>query len=319
MTAALVALGSNLGDRRQNLQRAVALLAATPGIQVKDISRLRATRPIGGPAGQMEFLNGAALLETSLSPEQLRAAMAEVETVLGRVRPQTSSAWGSRTIDLDLLLYGQETIETPDLIVPHPRMAFRRFVIEPAAEIAPDWRHPTIGWTMAELRDHLRDAPNYIAIAGPIGVGKSALAADVAALTSGRLLTDPAGRSPERQIELLESREKQLARSTWPPDDRPTISDYWFNQSLWFAEQTLGRDDLIKFADRWQLAVGRIVQPKLLVSLDAGQAAAEPDEALQLLWSMVSRPGCGPLLRLDAAKPEAARTELAAAIDAMRP
>src|SRR5260221_497271 len=134
MAAALIALGSNLGDRQRNLDDTIAQLAAQSGIHHVAKSRWHATRPIGGPPGQREFLNGAALIETTLSPEQLHAALKQIEAAAGRNRGER---WAPRTLDLDLLLYDDRVIDTPDLTVPHPRMAFRRFVLEPAAEVSP--------------------------------------------------------------------------------------------------------------------------------------------------------------------------------------
>lgn len=156
MTAALIAVGSNLGDRAELLRRAVAQLAATPGIVVVAQSRLYETEPVGGPAGQGDFLNGAVLLETSLDPDELLAALKGIETSLGRERREH---WGPRTIDLDLLLYGREVINTARLTVPHPRMTERGFVLEPAAEIAPHMVYPPSGRSVAQLYQHLLALP----------------------------------------------------------------------------------------------------------------------------------------------------------------
>ena len=251
MTLALVALGSNLGDRQSNLDRAMQLLAAVPGVRLIAASGSHATHPIGGPSGQGDFLNAAALFETSLKPAALFAAMHDVETALGRRRD--GPRWSPRPIDLDLLLYGSLVVETAELTVPHPRMAFRRFVIEPAAEVAPTMMHPTIGWTLAELREHLRTAPPYVAIAGAPGAGKSQLAADVSGLLGARLLEDPSalhhtqadptgasGPSWESEIELFESRSAQLAEAMPAGKEHGlVVSDYWFEQAQCFAALTL--------------------------------------------------------------------------------
>ena len=98
-------------------------------------------RPIGGPAGQEPFLNAAALLETSLPPAELLARLQRIELHLGRTR---ETRWAARTLDLDLLLYDNLVLNTPYLTLPHPRMAFRRFVLEPAAEVAPEMAHPRL-------------------------------------------------------------------------------------------------------------------------------------------------------------------------------
>ncbi len=134
MTRAYVGLGSNLGDRERNLRSALALLDAED-VRVLAVSRFRDTDPVGY-ADQPRFLNAAALVETDLSAPELLERLLAVERSLGRER--TGPRFGPRTIDLDLLLYGDETIDQPGLTVPHPRLAERRFVLEPLAELEPD-------------------------------------------------------------------------------------------------------------------------------------------------------------------------------------
>ena len=129
MTVAYVGLGSNLGDREATIRAAVAAL---PGVVA--ISQLRETEPVG-VTEQPAFLNGAARLETGLSPRELLDTLLEIERGLGRERRER---WGPRTIDLDLLLYGGETVDEPGLTVPHPSLHERRFVLEPLAELDPE-------------------------------------------------------------------------------------------------------------------------------------------------------------------------------------
>ena len=124
---AFVGIGSNLGDREENLRRAVELLAAEEGIDVGAVSEIRETEPVG-PVEQGPFLNGAVQIETELGPRELLDRLLEVEQRLGRVRDER---WGPRTIDLDLLLYGDLYVDQPGLTVPHPRLAERLFVLEP--------------------------------------------------------------------------------------------------------------------------------------------------------------------------------------------
>jgi 2-amino-4-hydroxy-6-hydroxymethyldihydropteridine diphosphokinase len=154
---ALIGLGSNLGDRRAMLEGAIAALNATLGIRVLRISSFQETDPVGGPPGQGTFLNAAAALETTLDPWDLLQVLQTIETWFGRVR---AVRWGERTLDLDLLLFDDRIIETPELTVPHPRLADRRFVLEPLAEIAPDTIEPRTGRTLSELlRDLDRGLP----------------------------------------------------------------------------------------------------------------------------------------------------------------
>jgi 2-amino-4-hydroxy-6-hydroxymethyldihydropteridine diphosphokinase len=133
---AYVGLGANLGDREETIRSAVALLGTQPGIDVVAVSSLRETEPVGY-VDQPAFLNGAVAIETELSPQELLGRLLAVELALGRVRGK-SPRFGPRAIDLDLLLYGAEVVDEPGLTVPHPRLAERRFVLEPLHELDPD-------------------------------------------------------------------------------------------------------------------------------------------------------------------------------------
>jgi 2-amino-4-hydroxy-6-hydroxymethyldihydropteridine diphosphokinase len=146
LTRVAIALGSNLGDRKGYLQSAIAALQ--PSIQNLRVSTFHDTAPVGvGP--QPTFLNATAVGETSLKAQDLLDTLLAIERDLGRERPFPGAA---RTLDLDLILYGDAIIdEAPSLVVPHPRYKERRFVLEPLAEIAPDWRDPVTGQTVEEL------------------------------------------------------------------------------------------------------------------------------------------------------------------------
>jgi len=134
MARAYVGLGANLGDREATLLRAVALLGDGDDVEVVRVSSFRDTEPIG-LVEQPRFLNGAVELETHLTPRELLDRLLKVEARLGRRRD--GSRFGPRTIDLDLLLYGQEQVAEPGLIVPHPRLHERRFALEPLVELDP--------------------------------------------------------------------------------------------------------------------------------------------------------------------------------------
>jgi len=138
---AFVGIGSNLGDREAHLSRAVELLSAEDGIVVVAVSEVRETAPVG-PVPQGPFLNGAVRVETDLSPRELLERLLAVEERMGRLRRER---FGPRTIDLDLLVYGDETVDEPGLTVPHPRLHERRFALEPLAELAPDLEIPGKG------------------------------------------------------------------------------------------------------------------------------------------------------------------------------
>lgn len=142
MPRAYIGLGANLGPREVTLLRAADLLAADAGIEMLEISQLRETDPVGD-VEQPSFLNGAVAIETTLSPRELLDVLLRVERELGRVRD--GERWGPRTIDLDLLLYGDEVVDEEGLRVPHPRLHERRFALEPLADLEPELEIPGLG------------------------------------------------------------------------------------------------------------------------------------------------------------------------------
>lgn len=146
---AFLGLGSNLGDRLANLQRAVDALGAEAGVRVTRSSRVWETEPVGGPQ-QPDFLNAVVSIETDLEPHALLAACNRVEALLGRTR---DIRWGPRTIDIDVLLMGDRTVDDPVLTVPHPRVSGRAFVLLPLLELAPDPVLPD-GTRLLEVRLH---------------------------------------------------------------------------------------------------------------------------------------------------------------------
>lgn len=149
MTRAFVGLGANLGDRERTLRAAVDALAAEEGIELVAVSTLRETEPVG-VGEQPRYLNGVAVLETTLPPRRLLARLLETERRFGRVR--VPGEHGPRTLDLDLLLYGNEEIDEAGLAVPHPRLHERGFVLEPLAELAPGLVVPGRGDVESLLR-----------------------------------------------------------------------------------------------------------------------------------------------------------------------
>ncbi len=152
---ASIGLGSNLGDRMVNLGGAIAALRETPGVGIAKVSSFRETDPVGGPPGQEKFLNAVALLETTLEPVSLLHVLQEIEDRFARVR---TVRWGPRTLDLDLLLFDDRIIQTPELTIPHPRIHTRRFVLEPLVEIVPDAVDPVTNRAFADiLADLARD------------------------------------------------------------------------------------------------------------------------------------------------------------------
>jgi hypothetical protein len=247
-----------------------------------------------------------------------------------------------------MLLYGQKAIDSPELTIPHPRMAFRRFVLEPAVEIASELVHPELGWTLRRLLDHLNTATAYVAFAGLPGAGKSRLATAVAERTGARLITDPveAAESPkaglhdcrdlrfhrlclDRRVEVLDSR-------SWPAESTESVSDFWFEQAEAYAHSWLPIPEKRQY-DKWHdEARQRIVPAKLLVFLEiepAISAARMPEtmpgdpqfpslsrlEAIgRRLRDLAAAPGRQPVLRLPAGDGERAVVETVAAVETMR-
>lgn len=345
MPVCLLGAGSNLGDRTENLNAAVRRLGNHPQVDVVAVSRFHRTSPVGGPDGQEDFLNAAVRLETSLAPKALMQLLLEVERSMGRRRTER---WGPRTIDLDILLYGQEVIDFPDLTVPHPRMAFRRFVLEPAAEIASELVHPQLGWTLHRLLQHLNQAVGYVALAGLPGAGKSQLAAAVVKRTGARLITDPVDlaefsgtgsddcRNARVHRRCLDLRVEALGGESWPAESAESISDFWFEQTWAYAHSWLSTSDQPEY-DKWHdEARRRTVPAKLLVVLDLDPAISatripqtrageshRPNlsrlEAIgQRIRELAAAPGGQPVLTLSAAELDRAVEETVAAVETMR-
>ena len=154
MVTAYLALGSNLGDREKILKGARHALNAAPGVRVTACSPLYQTEPVGGPEGQGPYLNAVLEVETELpAPDLLQCCLA-VETRFGRQREER---WGARTLDVDLLFWGEETRCEADIVIPHPRMHLRRFVLTPLRDLPPNLVHPLLGRTVCEL---LADLPH---------------------------------------------------------------------------------------------------------------------------------------------------------------
>lgn len=155
-TIAYIGIGSNVGDRKVNCRKAIELLAETGRVLL--VSSLYYTEPVGYKE-QEDFINAVAAVETDCSPAELLSRCRSIEDRLGRTR---TVRWGPRTIDLDILLYGDLIVNEPDLVIPHPLMATRKFVLAPLAEIVPAAVHPVLNKTAAQLLQELRNSHTVI-------------------------------------------------------------------------------------------------------------------------------------------------------------
>lgn len=342
MSRALLALGANAGDRAVALDAAVRLLDMVPDVRVLARSRWHETAPVGGPAGQDAFLNGAVSIETSLAPESLLDQLLDIERTLGRER---TVVWGPRTIDIDLLLYDELRIDTPRLCVPHPRMAVRRFVLAPAVEIAAEWRDSASGWTIERLWRHLREAFPYFAVTSVPGASATRLARDVLRTRHGEILANSLPRTPtvESLVACQRERRQLLARAASLAP--PVISDFWYGEApalarAWGVERARQSDESDAMERRDETASGdAAVLAEIIAKADAvmlAEAADAPPPPLEpkvciwvepaavddenwRRWSRVLReaatsPGHGPWLCVSEADWEGAVREIAAVI-----
>jgi 2-amino-4-hydroxy-6-hydroxymethyldihydropteridine diphosphokinase len=155
-----ISFGGNVGDVKATFDAALALLSLHNQIELGNRSGLYETVPMGTQAGN-SFLNSVCGLTTSLAPQCLLNVLQSVENQLGRVR---DLRWGPRTLDLDLLSYGQQVLDQPDLVVPHPGLIYRRFVLDPLIEIEPDWPHPTCHASVGQIVSLLKSRPLKVTV-----------------------------------------------------------------------------------------------------------------------------------------------------------
>lgn len=325
MPRALIGLGSNLGDRQATLEAATRQLGGLPQTTRISTSSWYETAPVGGPLGQDAFLNGCVLLETALAPESLLDELQRIETALGRVR---EVPWGPRTLDLDLLLYDDAVINSPRLIVPHPRLSFRKFVLRGATEIAATMRHPLLDRMLGELIAHRNTTPRYAGLAGLMAGFRTQFAGEAAHAAAARLVdATPAGIAASVEelisqaagshgltagaaIEFLHARATTIAESIAEAGDEWVVDDAWPAAEALALLGQLPPTDRDRFRDEAAKLLTPGVTPRLVVALDGGAAAYEWHRRVP---ELVVLP---PLVAVDIADREAALTEIAAALNA---
>lgn len=284
LTTAYVGLGSNLGDRQRAIRDALDALARTVGIDVVRVSEAKETSPLGD-APQPDYLNAVAEITTTLAPEELLGSLKRVEDLLGRVRRER---WGPRAIDLDLLLYGRQNIRLPDLIVPHPQMHLRSFVLDGLCQLDAGLVHPLLKVPVGELAARVAggsfaldsSAPQLVSVAGLIGVGKTTLVNRLAPALEAEVLLEPydtnpflpevyAGKSElalDSQLYFLVGRAGQL-----DPDalssGRVVLTDYLFEKELIYARRLLDAEQLRLYERIYPAFVDGVAAPTLVVYL----------------------------------------------------
>jgi 2-amino-4-hydroxy-6-hydroxymethyldihydropteridine diphosphokinase len=287
MATALLGLGSNLGDREATLRAAIAAIDALPDVRVSRTSEFYRSKPVGGPAGQGEFLNAAATIETKTPPLRLLAELQDIESRHGRTI--RTVRWSARTLDIDLLLYEAEVIETPMLTLPHPRMTYRRFVLAPAAEVAARSLHPVIGWPIERLLLHLDAASDLVAIVSPSEKYRRHFSELIAKRFGGRPVEGPAFANAEQ---------------LWPA-----------SLSSWLKLNAVSSASVRAAAKTPALPYAAAAFPKLTILLDGDSTSTNVPKAQ---WSaVVRRPGRGPTLRLQASEAATFQAEIEAAIEAV--
>ena len=281
-TIAYIGLGSNSGARDDNIQTALKMLDESKAIRVVRASDTIETPPLAG-MDQPDYLNAAAKIETSLSAQQLLDQLTRIEDSLGR---QRTEKWGPRTIDLDILLFGDETIKTKNLTIPHAQMHLRSFVLKPLSQIAPDVIHPLLKRSTSCLLERLNSAdhiidenlPQLICIAGVIGVGKTTLAEGLGKLLSCEVLKEAYDTNPyitdacdgdidaalNSQLYFLESRLDQLSSDKLLPG-KTYIADYVFAKDRIFAERTLTAEQLATYNQQHCQIKEKITPPVLAI------------------------------------------------------
>jgi 2-amino-4-hydroxy-6-hydroxymethyldihydropteridine diphosphokinase len=282
---AYVGLGSNLGDRAKAIRQAVDALNQTPETCVTGVSDIIETRPLGGRR-QPAYFNAVCRVRTTLGADALHTRLREIEAGLGRVR--TEDRWSPRTIDLDLLLFGDQVSSTAELTIPHPEMHLRSFVLRGLVQLDPGMVHPVIGETVTELAvrlnggDFIKDeaVPQLVCLAGTIGVGKTTWAKGLATKLGGQVLFEPYDTNPflpavyagkkelglDSQLFFLVNRAGQLSPASLG-GGQVYLADYLFEQEEIYARRLLDPQQLALYRDIYAAFASKPCTPRLVLFL----------------------------------------------------
>lgn len=293
INSAYIGLGSNLGDREDYLRKGIKLLDKDDRVGVEGVSTFIETKALGSTDAP-KYLNAAVKISTGKSPQELFELLQSIENDLGRERKER---WSPRTIDLDLLLYGDEVIKTEKLIVPHEQMHLRSFVLKCVCELDREILHPVLKQPVRVLaerlggRDHMFEpnCPQLISIAGIIGVGKTTLAEGLSETLKCKLIRESYDTNPymaevyagkqemalDSQLYFHNSRVAQLKKSELAAGTA-VVSDYLFDKELIYARETLTAEQLSVY-DKYNREAGiEVAKPVLVIYFhDSPEACLE--------------------------------------------
>jgi 2-amino-4-hydroxy-6-hydroxymethyldihydropteridine diphosphokinase len=280
-------LGSNLGDRERNIRTALKSLDAQDGLKLLRNSSITETKPLGQKT-QPDYLNCAAEIKTSLSPEALLGVLKKIESSSGRER--TERVWASRIIDIDILLFGEDVIKTAELTIPHRQMHLRTFVLAGLCELVPDFIHPVLSEKISVLYKRLNGQsfhidshlPQLVSVAGVIGAGKSTLANGMADTLDFELIKEAYETNPfmkdvyagkreyalDSQLYFLLGRCEQLNPHNFK-DGKIAISDYIMDQELVYAGLWLDKIQLDLYKKVNSVMCKSAVEPIVVIYLKA--------------------------------------------------
>ena len=283
-TIAYIGLGSNLGDRKDFIGKSLQLLRETPDVSVERVSVIVETKPLSD-ANQPMYLNCAAEIKTSLSAEKLFHRLVLIENTLGRKR---DGKWASRTIDLDLLLFGNEVIKSDTLTVPHSQMHLRSFVLTGLRQLNPKLEHSVLNETVDTLASRLNsgdfalrsDMPQLISIAGNIGAGKTTLAKILADAFKCPAIFEAYDTNPflakvyagnhdlalDSQLYFLFTRLEQLKPASLEKG-RPVVTDYLFQKEQIYAKLLLNAEQLALYQKFYSIVSPAVADPVLVIHL----------------------------------------------------
>jgi 2-amino-4-hydroxy-6-hydroxymethyldihydropteridine diphosphokinase len=283
-TIAYIGLGSNLGDRKSHIDKALQSLRETPDVSVERISRIVETKPLSD-ASQPTYLNCVAEIKTSLSAEKFHQQLIRIENSLGR---QRGEKWASRTIDLDLLLFGSEVINSDTLTVPHSQMHLRSFVLAGLRQLNPKLLHPVLNETVDTLAGRLNggdfafrpDRPQLISIAGNIGAGKTTLTKILADAFKCRAIFEAYDTNPflakvyagnhdlalDSQLYFLFTRLEQLNPASLE-NGKTVVTDYLFQKEQIYAKLLLNAEQLALYQKFYSIVSPAVADPVLVIHL----------------------------------------------------